>query len=164
MKKILFVGLALVIVLAGAVMGCGGSDGNGTSTATNTQSQQGQPTQVSENEGGVNFSGDQDWKISDIPEYPRAEFVYQIRGEEPGDPPVIVENEIFVTDDSIDEVRDFYRAGMADNGWEEVYWGDFTGGHMGSFTKPGDIGASVGIATTNEGNVMITLDKRYPKS
>ena len=164
MKKVLCVVLALVIVLAGAVISCGGSDGDGgTSTATNTQNQQGQPTQ-NQQQDGVSFSGNQDWHFSDIPEYPGADFYYQTRGEEPGDPPIIMENAIFVSDDNIDEVADFYRAEMADNGWEEAYWGSFTGGYMGSFTKPGDIGAAVGIATTDEGNVMITLDKRYPKS
>ena len=163
MKKILLVALALVIVLAGAVAGCGGSDGNGTSTSTSTATQPGQPTQDQDNVD-VDFSGDQDWKISDIPEYPGAEFIYQVRGEEPGEPPIVMETEIFTTNDSIDEVGDFYREAMADEGWEEAYWGDFTGGHMGSFTKPGGVGAAIGIATTDEGDTLITLDKRYPKS
>jgi len=162
MKKIAFAALALVIVLAGAVIGCG-SDGNGTSTATNTQDQQGQPTQDQE-DVDVNFSGDQDWKISDIPEYPGSEFYYQIRGEEPGDPPIIVENEIFLSHDSVEDVAEFYREAMPANGWEETYWGGFTGGYMGSFTKPGDVGAAIGIAVTDEGETLITLDKRYPKS
>ena len=159
MKRIAFAALALVIVMAGAVMSCG-SDGNGTSTTTSTQTQQSQNQQ----QDGVNFSGDQDWHFSDIPEYPGSEFYYQIRGEEPGDPPIIVENEIFISQDSVEDVADFYRAEMADNGWEETYWGGFTGGYMGSFTKPGDVGAAIGIATTDEGTTMITLDKRYPKS
>ena len=139
-------------------MSCGGSDDG---TATNTQGQQ-QPQ--NEEQDGVSFSGDQDWKISDIPEYPGSDFYYQIRGEEPGDPPVIVENEIFISHDSVEEVSDFYRPAMAANGWEEAYWGSFTGGFMGSFTKSGDVGAAVGIATTAEGTTMITIDKRYPKS
>jgi len=163
MKKVLFGVLTVVIVLAGAVTGCAGGDSNGTSTATNTQNQQGQPTQ-NQPGGEGSFLGDQDWHFSDIPEYPGADFYFQTRGEEPGDPPIIMENEIFISNDSLDEVADFYRAEMADNGWEEAYWGSFTGGFMGSFTKAGDVGAAVGIATTAEGTTIITLDKRYPKS
>ncbi len=160
MRKLLLLVLALVIALAGAMTGCGGSDGTPISTTTNTQGQQSQDNDAG---GSITF-GDDNWHFSDIPEYPGAEQAYKIRGEEPGDPPIIVENEILVSDDSLDEVADFYRSAMANEGWEEAYWGSFTGGFMGSFTKEGDVGAAVGIATTDEGNVMITLDKRYPKS
>jgi len=75
-----------------------------------------------------------------------------------------MENVIYITDDSVQQAADYYQAGMADNGWEEVYWGSFTGGYMGSFSKPGDVGAAIGIALTAEGDTAITLDKRYPKS
>ena len=161
MRKVLFTLLALLIVVAGmTVMSCGG-EGNGTSTATNTQNQQGQDN---DNDDDVVILGDDSWEFSDIPEYPGAGDTYKMRGEEPGDPPIIVETLICGTDDSVEKVSDFYRAAMANEGWTEAYWGAFTGGFMGSFTKPGDVAAAIGIARTDEGTTMITLDKRYPKS
>lgn len=161
MKKLAFLVLATVIVFTGlTVIACGG--GEDTSTATNTQGQQ-QPS----NNNGNNLvlpGADTNWEFSDIPKYPGAQEAYKIRGEEPGEPPAIVEHVIYITNDSIEKAGDFYRTGMGDNGWEEAYWGEMTGGFLGSFTKPGDVGAAIGIATNNNGQTMITIDKRYPKS
>lgn len=161
MKKLAFLILALVIMLAGVLTACG-SPVNDNSSGGQQQSQQ--QSQDEDNDNSAIILGDDSWEFSDIPEYPGADEAYKIRGEEPGEPPIIVENEILISNDSIEDVADYYRSAMANEGWEETFWGEITSGFIGSFTKPGDAGAAVGIATTSEGTTIITLDKRYPKS
>jgi hypothetical protein len=71
-----------------------------------------------------------------------------------------VEMRMYQTDDSVDEVADFYKSEMPDNGWDEAMWMSIGGSVTGAFTKNNEHDfATIAIADVGDEGTLITLTR-----
>ena len=153
----------IVVMLALALVACGGGDEEeeenggeqeGTPAATKTVeaeetgevAETPKPEKTEEPSGGGGGAS-----LGDVPVYPGADKT----GEYSGDSPIPLLGEgldtedykdaqwaVYETGDSVDDVANFYKDKMPDNGWDEESWFD---------TSVGD-GAAWGGYTRNDGD------------
>jgi hypothetical protein len=168
-------GLILVLALALALAACGGGDeeeeenggGGETPAATKTveadETEEPEETQEPE-ETAKPSSGGGGASLGDVPIYPGADklgsysgdFSYPaLVGGDLGDEDYTnVEWGMYETDDSVDDVSDFYKDKMPDKGWDEEGWFDFTfetDVAWGGFTRDdGDSAAWIIIARNED--------------
>jgi hypothetical protein len=70
------------------------------------------------------------------------------------------EMRMYQTDDSVDEVADFYKSEMPDNGWDEAMWMSIGGSVTGAFTKNNEHDfATIAIADVGDEGTLITLTR-----
>jgi len=160
MKRLLFLVFALVLVTAcGAVVGCGGGGGG---VADEIQNQQGQP-QVEEQQS-TSTSDESSGGPGDIPVYPGADRIAKVDTEDDSlSVTRTIEQLIYYTDDSAEEVAVFYRDKMKDNGWDETAWAEMQEGYIGSYEKGQYTTATVSITPDVNGKTAITIIWAYPE-
>lgn len=164
MKKIslLFVGIAvLALVLVGA---CGG-DGDDETSAAQTSAQTSNPTtqpsssepETTTTESSGSNGGGLTW--NDMPIYGGADQIQKGSWSIPADEGDYskVEWRYYETGDSIEDVVDFYKDKMPDNGWQEMMWMDVMEAAWGFYTKNNEKDGAYVWMMEDEGNTVIAL-------
>jgi hypothetical protein len=160
MKKIslLFVVIAvLALVLVGA---CGGNDEEETTAATTTATTAPATTTTSAppttqpSNGG---NGELTW--NDMPIYGGADQIQKGSWSIPADEGDYskVEWRYYETGDSIDDVVDFYKDKMPDNGWTEMMWMDVMEAAWGFYTKNNEKDGAYVWMMEEDGDTVIAL-------
>jgi hypothetical protein len=188
LKLRLILGL-VIVVLALGLAACGGGDdegddGNGgdngdgaaaTKTAeaektdtpevAETEEPTQEPQKTEEPSGGGGGA-----TLNDIPVYPGADKTGDWSGDDVPLPlfggDVDIEDwqesawATYETGDSVEDVADFYKGKMPDNGWEEEGWFDISfgeGAAWGNFTRDGGDSAAWVFASGTDGKTQIVI-------
>jgi hypothetical protein len=151
---ILMVIAVLALVLVGA---CGGDNGEEKTTATTTAATSAATTTKTtqpSNGGGGGFT----W--NDVPIYGGAdqiqEFSMSFMPEEDEDYSKM-EWRYYETGDDVDDVVDFYKDKMPDNGWDEQMWADMGEIAYGMYMKNNEKDAAMVWISSEEGQTAIAL-------
>jgi len=165
MKRLTFLVLALVLVLTGTmVIGCGG----GGSDILDEVQNQGQSPDDDDEETPSSVSpsssdDDDSEGPPDIPIYPGADQIAKVDTEDNSlSKPRTIQQRIYRTGDGAEEVADFYRDKMKDNGWEELSWTEMQDGYIGMYEKGTFTSATITITPYAEGGSAITIITAYP--
>jgi hypothetical protein len=165
MKKISLILVVIAVFALVLVEACGGNNGEEetttattsatttTSTAPATTTTAAQTTQPS-NGGGGGLT----W--NDMPIYGGAdqiqEFNMSFTPEEDEDYSKM-EWRYYETGDDVDDVVDFYKDKMPDNGWDEQMWADMGEIAYGMYFKNNEKDAAMVWIASEEGNTAIAL-------
>ncbi len=157
MKKIIALMLVLVLALSCvSIVACGGGDDE-TQEATGGGQQTQGGDEDTPGDGGGSTSGE---VCKDIPIYPNADEVenaqWSFGGNQAGEY-AQVEYHFFSTNDSKDDVIDFYEEEMEDAGWENQMNMNMDDWAMTVWAKSGgDIGAGIS-AGTEDGKTQVVI-------
>jgi hypothetical protein len=161
MKKISLIFLALAIVAMVAVGACGGNGDSeettttttqSTQTSTETTSQEPTTTQSSGN-GGGGFT----W--NDVPVYGGADQIQEFNMSFSPDEGEYSKFEwrYYEVNDSVDDIVDFYKDKMPDNGWDETMWMDMMEIAYGMYMKNNENDAAMVWIASEEGKTLLGL-------
>lgn len=161
MKKISLI-LTVIAVLALVVVGaCGGDNGEAKTTAAKTTTPTSQPTTAPQStqpsNGGNGGGGGLTW--NDMPIYGGADHIQEFSMSFSPDEADYSEFEwrYYETGDDIDDVVDFYKDKMPDNGWEEVWWMEAGEIAYGMYMKNNEKDAALVWIAGEGGNTVIGL-------
>lgn len=161
MKKIALLFVAIAVIALVALSACGGNGETEETTTTTTQptqsttqtsTQQPTTTQPSGN-GGGGFTWD------DVPIYGGADQIQEFNMSFAPDEGEYskVEWRYYETGDDIDNVIDFYKDKMQDNGWDEMMWMDMMEVAYGMYMKNNEKDAAMVWLAEDDGNTLIGL-------
>jgi hypothetical protein len=165
MKKISLI-FVVIAVLALVLVGACGGDGDDETSAAQTSAQTSNPTtQPSSSEpettttesSGGNGGGGFTW--DDVPIYGGADQVQEFNISIPPEEGEYsrVEWRYYETGDDIDDVIDFYKDKMPDNGWDEVVWMDMMEVAYGMYMKNNEADAAMVWLSSTNGDTQIAL-------
>jgi hypothetical protein len=164
MKKVTLV-FVIISVLALLLVGsCGGDGDNEETTPAQTSAQtsaqttqptssEAEPTTDSSSSGNGGFTWD------DVPIYGGADEIHEFNISIPPEEGEYskVEWRYYETGDDIDDVIDFYKDKMQDNGWDEMMWMDMDVIAYGMFVKNNEADAAMVWLSGEEGETLIAL-------
>ena len=164
MKKISLVFIAIAVIALVALSACGGNGETEeattttqqTQTTTETTTQEQTTTQPSGNGGG----GDLTW--NDMPIYGGADQIQKGSWSIPADEGGYskVEWRYYETGDDVDDVIDFYKDKMPENGWGQMDmmgWMEAPGVAWGMYLKNNEKDAAMIWMMEEEGETVIAL-------
>lgn len=161
MKKIslLFTVIAvLALVIVGA---CGGDAGEEETTATTTAATTTTTTSTTTAPQTTQPSNGGDGGLSwnDMPIYPGADQIQKGSWSIPAEEGEYskVEWRYYETGDDLDDVVDFYKDKMPDNGWEEMGWFDMQEMAWGLYVKNNEKDAAYVWMMEEEGQTVVAL-------
>ena len=154
--------LIVISVLALVFVGsCGGNGGDDKTTqttkATTTEQTTTKETTTKETSNGGGSGGGFTW--NDVPIYGGADEIQEFNISIPPDEGEYsrVEWRYYETGDDIDNVVNFYKDKMPDNGWEEMMWMDAGEIAYGMYMKNNEADAAMIWVSTDNGDTVIGL-------
>lgn len=162
MKKVSLMFMVLAVLALVVVGACGGENGEAKTTAAKTitpttaATTAPQSTQPSNGGNGGNGGG---FTWNDVPIYGGADQIQEFNMSfmpEEGEYSR-VEWRYYETSDDIDDVIDFYKDKMPDNGWDETMWMDMMEVAYGMYMKNNEADAAMVWLSSDEGETQIAL-------
>ena len=170
MKKVVLMGLALLLILGCvSVAACSSGKKDGT-TSTQTQSQQQKTTGTASSTTKPVSGGGDSW--GGPPIYPGAKQIMKISSDKDevlNDKPAVFEHRVYTTSDKRDKVVAFYKDKMPASGWTEASWmeigSEAMGGSIGEYDRNDGQAAAVISCSDGDkdGGAVLTLDLKYIK-
>ena len=158
MKKLIYLALALILMIG--TIGLSACGGNGGETDNSPEAAPADETPASNDETGEPSSGDgMTW--SDIPVYPgadqsqQASWTMAIPADEEGWSDVAWR--YYETSDSSNDVIDFYKDEMPDNGWDEMSWMEASGYAVGYYVKNNEQDGAMFWCGEEDGKTVFAL-------
>jgi hypothetical protein len=162
MKRLLWLLVAISILAVLFVGACGGNGGDEETTqtteaTTTTEETTTEETTTEETSNGGGGSGGFTW--NDVPIYGGADEIQEFNISIPPDEGEYsrVEWRYYETGDDVNDVVDFYKDKMPDNGWEEMMWMDAMEIAYGMYMKNNEADAAMIWVATDNGDTVIGL-------
>ena len=144
----LFCCVAVVAIFWG-ISGCGGSDESASSTSSEAAVPSSSSGTPGRSPGVTNYAGVPEGFPADVPEYPNGTV---LQGRTAGESAVSL---VLETDDSMDDVAQFYSDGLAAQGWSTELHPSVGGTAI--FADKGTRKVAVSIATGSSGKTQVNL-------
>jgi len=165
MKKIAYLLLAFVVIMSSiSLVACGNEEDNNTSkpssSQTQTSSENEQKTTPSKSSQTSSSASGGGMTWSDVPVYPGADQVHEVSWSIPPAEGewADLEWKYYQSGDSVNDIKEFYKDKMPDNGWEESFWMDAGEFAMGMYMKNGEKdGAYVWVGGDNGDTVFALM-------